>query len=95
MALPPTKLRRVVRHALHMGADERTLFLLADLADGERVRMGPFDREALIGLLAIRKTDSDTVLLVDPESDAVRVAFGGYRDDDHIEDEDRSGDGVL
>ena len=99
MVLRPSRLRRVARYALHMGPDERRLHLLVEFAGGGSAAMGPFDREALTGLLRTARTldrsGDRATLLVDPDSDTVRIAFDGYRDDHHAEDEADPSDGVL
>lgn len=83
-SLPPAKLRRVERYALQMGPDERRLFLLVEFAGGEQATMGPFDREALVGLIAVfgtRYAGVDVALLADPDADTLRVAYDGFTDD--------------
>ena len=85
--LPPARLREVERYAIQMGPDERRLFLLVEFADGEQATMGPFDRDALIGVLATfgtRYAGIDVKLLVDPEADVIRLAYDGFTDG-HVE----------
>ena len=67
-----------------MGPDERTLFLLVELENGEKATMGPFDRDALIGLAATfgtRYAGIDVAMLVDPDADTIRIAYDGYTDE--------------
>ena len=82
--LPDARLRKVVRHAIQMGPDERRLFLFVETEDGEKTVMGPFDREALIGMIAnysTRYAGAEVALLVDPDTDVIRLAYDGYSDD--------------
>lgn len=82
--LPSARLRKVTRYAMQTTPDQRRLYLLVDLEDGGRATMGPFDREALIGLLAVfgtRYAGVDVALLVDPETDTIRIAFDGFSDE--------------
>ena len=99
MVLRPSRLRRVARYALHMGPDERRLHLMVELAEGGRAAMGPFDREALTDLLRTARTldrnGDRAVLLVDPDSDTLRVAFDGYADEHHVQEGADPADGVL
>lgn len=87
-SLPAARLRRVVRHALQMGPDERRLFLLVEFENGERATMGPFDRDALIGLVATfgtRYAGIDVAMWVDPEADTIRIAYDGFADDQVVD----------
>ena len=88
-SLPPAKLRRVERYAMQMGPDERRLFLLVEFAGGEQATMGPFARDALIGLIATfgtRYAGVDVVLLADPETDTLRIAYDGFTDGQVVQD---------
>ena len=81
-SLPPAKLRRVERFAMQMGPDERRLFLLVEFAGGEHTTMGPFDRDALISVIATFGTrQADAAMLVDPETDTIRIAYDGFTDE--------------
>lgn len=73
---------------MQMGPDERRVWLLVEFEDGERARMGPYDREALIGMIAIfgtRQVGVDVAMYVDPEHDALRIAFDGFVDEQVID----------
>ena len=88
-SLPPAKLRRVERYAMQMGPDERRLFLLVEFAGGEQATMGPFDRDALIGVIATfgtRDAGVDVALLADPQTDSIRIAYDGFTDDQVAKD---------
>ena len=78
-----TGLRQVARYALEMGADERRVFVLLEFEDGSRARMGPRDRDATIGLIAMygaRAAGVDVAMFADPESETIRLAYDGYRE---------------
>ena len=82
-SLPDARLRKVARYAMQMGPDERRVWLLIEFEDGEKAQMGPFDRDALIGMLATlgtRHAGAEVAMYVDPENDGLRIALDGYTD---------------
>ena len=82
-SLPPAKLRRVERHAMQMGPDERRAWLLVEFAGGEQATLGPYDRESLLGMVAMvttREAGPDLAFYADPETDSLRVAWDGFTD---------------
>lgn len=84
LSLPTAKLRRVHKHAMQMGPDERRTWLLIEFADGEQATMGPFDRDALLGMIAMIATQqggADPAFYADPEADSLRIAWDGFADD--------------
>ena len=87
-SLPDAKLRKVVRHAMQMGPDERRVWLLVEFEDASQALMGPFDRDALIGMVATfgtRYAGVEVAMYVDPDSDGLRIAFDGFTDDQVID----------
>ena len=74
---------------MQMGPDPRRLWLLVELEDGGKHELGPYERDALIGLIATfgtRYAGVDVKLLVDPDTDAIRIAYDGYTDGQSVGD---------